>query len=339
LMNLQNQWGASMRRYGICLLTIVAMAGLPGCNFVTDPSDNNSQKNTSFVLFGNYTHSSDTLNFTVDRFSTSSAVTFGRVTAHSSAPHKITLMINNLAIYDGTTNYDIVRQDIHEEVDGQWVVYTEFEHAFPRLTGNIGVVLVLDASNSLGNDFANVKAYAEIFINTVFAETKYSAKCGVVSFSDSVHHSEMDDSPNDLITFVKAMTQGEYTKLYDGMKRGIDMLSTLPDSVPKALVTFTDGRDNFSLSTSSAIIAALEDHNIKSFAIGFVGKGELDESLMTRLAYNGAYEKADNLTDLEKVFRTFSKSVTQAYTVTYTRNDQHVFNRRIRFTLHCSPKA
>jgi hypothetical protein len=333
------QWmGRFMRRGGFALLAAIAATALTGCDSLPTPSGKDEDAKARFDLYGTYTFSGDSPGFSVDKFASSPAITCNGSFAGTGALHRINLYVRNVSIYDGKENYEIIQTEVQEEVEKEWISFTEFENSVSPVKGNIGVVLALDASTSLGDDFAEVKNSANAFIATVLAGTDYDAKIGVVSFSDSVRSSPIGAGAEELTKFINEMRQGQYTALYDGMLRGIDMLASLPDSVAKALVTFTDGRDNYSVNTSGEVIGKLEEQRIKSFTVGFLGKGELDEDILTRLAHNGIYQAVQNEATLQKVFGSFSKSVTRAYNVTYTRNDQRVLTRRIRLTFHCRAK-
>lgn len=256
-----------------------------------------------------------------------------------AAGHRVDIIFNDLRIFDWLgekkLNYEIVDITFEEKVDAKWVTFTEFNNSRIRKLNHLGIVLAVDASNSLGNDFNEVKRDAKEFVNLVWQNTVDSARVGVVGFSTAIKSLKIDmrnlagDSIKRKIDeFIDTELQpGEYTALYDGMLAGIDMLADpLLKVDAKALVTFTDGRDNYSSRTQSAdtVAAYLQRHQIPNFTIGYKGKGELDQALLQRLAQasSGVFRLAEDKTKLQAIFHEIAVSVTDVYTVTYSRNDQ-----------------
>ena len=206
---------------------------------------------------------------------------------------------------------------------------------------------MLDVSNSLGTDFTNVKKYAKEFAKIVSqnsfdtATNMPKAVFGVVAFSDSIFQRSLLP-PNDPLIgkFIDSLHQGQFTAMFDAMAQGIAMLADtnlIVDS--KALITFTDGTDNFSATTSDSILSRLAKHKIKSYTIGLRGKGNLDEEILKSLAVKGAYDFANSSSDLQSVFKKFSNSVSDVYDVIYTRNNQVIPSaRKMRFNITVKKK-
>jgi len=142
------------------------------------------------------------------------------------------------------------------------------------------------------------------------------------------------------MNFIDSLHQGQFTALYDGRLFGIGMLANPNlDIEGKAIVTFTDGTDNYSIVPSDSVTAQLKRYNIKSYTIGLRGKGNLDETMLRDLSVSGAYEFANSPKGLQNIFNKFSNSVSDVYNITYTRNRQAITtDRKIRFEISTKKK-
>lgn len=283
------------------LLLLVAFCFLGGCSESSHPIQPPTNNKIVFRVQGEYSNSSGTSpSFLLDTDSTASTITFANVTASQQGSF-VHLLLQNLSVSDSHWNYAIQSVRTDEYINNKWITDAEFTSSFQKLT-KIAVVLVLDVSNSLGGDFTNVKKYAKEFAKIVSqnsmdtATNMPKAVFGVVGFSDSIFQRSLLP-PNDPLIgkFIDSLHQGQFTAMFDAMAQGITMLADsnlIVDS--KALITFTDGTDNFSVTTSDSILARLKKYNIKSYTIGLRGKGNLDEEILKSLAVKGAYDFANS---------------------------------------------
>jgi len=324
-----------------------------GCAFPNNPVDNAPENPTTkaFHLVGQYTNAAGASSFEVIAAESAAEIKFAQSFAKPAGGKIVEITFENLRVIDAQAhNYAITAVAFEEFVDGRWISFTEFGSRITPNLKKLGVVLVLDASNSLGNDFKNVKDNAKEFVNIVYQNTADSARLGVVSFATQVdsmniaaNNISADSAKSKIAAFIDQIRPGEFTKLYDGMLAGINMLSSLQVEA-KALVTFTDGRDNYSrpAHTADTVVARLKRAGIVSFTIGYEGQGELDPTLLTRLALNGSYKSAKSAEALKNIFREFAVTVTDFYQVTYSRNDQIIEKekpRRIRLTVTARRKV
>jgi hypothetical protein len=209
---------------------------------------------------------------------------------------------------------------------------------------DIAVIMVLDASASLGDDFTNVKAFAYDFIKKVFADIP-SAKVGIVDFSDEIHSFALTDNSTALSSYLESIEQGPFTTLYEAMNLGIQMLNNT-QAESKALLTFTDGTDNNSDPQYTPAYLINEMNKglipISSFTIGLDGNGGIDKPVLDVLAVNGgASAFPGNINELETVFDDFSQGISTVYQLTYIRNQQVIPSTdpaKLRFVLKASPK-
>ena len=261
-------------------------------------------------------------------------------------PNYTNVIIDNVRIIDqNSINYHINQINAYEwRTDiNDWKQDVEFIMEFDQVQ-DLAVILVLDASASLGPDFTNVKAFAYDFITKVLAQIP-SAKIGIVDFSDEIHSFALTDNASALSSYLESIEQGPFTTLYEAMDRGIEMLhNTSAES--KALLTFTDGTDNNSRPefTPAYILDKLNAGQVpvSSFTIGLDGNGGVDRPVLNVLAVNGgASAFPRNIQELGTVFNNFSQGISTVYQLTYIRNQQVIPDTnpaKLRFVLEASPK-
>ena len=263
-------------------------------------------------------------------------------------PNLTNVLIENVRIIDELgVNYRIQQINAYEwrEDLNDWKQDVEFVMKYDQVQ-DLAVVLVLDASASLGSDFGNVKAFAKDFIAQTLS-TNPSARFGIVSFSDQIGTFGLSNNQQALNDFIDGMEQGPFTTMYEAMSKGIDMLlGTTAES--KAVLTFTDGTDNNSKPqyTPSFIIDRLNSDpsgiEISSFTIGLNGNGGVDKPVLEQLAANGGKAAFPNsVNELGEVFDRFSESISTVYNLTYIRNQQIITENnpaKLRFVLESSPR-
>lgn len=313
-----------MKRYYLLMLSVIlAVIVIAGCS-----SSNGSD--LEFYLFGDYSNTNgNNPQFTVTQEITDEEVKFDGNIEYSVESPDVMITMNNLSIYSSNENYHIDEVQVEESVDGDWVWYPEFEVTFGNLT-QLGVVLVLDVSESLGEDFEDVKSYAVEFVEIV-AENAPEARIGVVSFSDSIQTLVPTTEIGLISAFINSQEMGAYTSMYDAIDTGITLLNNL-DVNGRALVTFTDGRDNYSVATPAELVEDLTSAGIRSYTMGLEGKGGVNVSVLSQLAINGQYRLTSSKSDLRRIFTYFAESVSNVYQVCYCRSSQTITTpREIRY--------
>lgn len=307
------------------LIVLLAAVLLSSCS-------SSGAKDLDFYFYGEYTNVSGTNpEFNVISELTDSEVHFDEQPEFLVNIPDITMTLNNLSLYEDDDNYYIDDVEVEEKVGNEWSWYPEFEVEFGNLT-KLGVVLVLDVSNSLGADFDDVLAYAVEFVEVII-ENSPEAQIGVVSFSDHLESIAPGAEISDIEYFISNQQMGVYTELYDAIGMGIELLNDL-DVDGKALVTFTDGRDNYSVLTPEELVAELNASVIRSYTMGLEGNGGINKGVLEDLAVNGQYRLTSSKSDLRKIFQFFAESVSNVYQVSYRRSSQVITNpRQIRFKL------
>lgn len=317
------------------VITILLMFALHSCDdsisrpSIVDPEPQNTQNpNSEFALIGRYLCTPDTVAIIVPPPLPDDPIQYVSINAYRvpGSTNEVAIAIDSLRLIRGENHYSIKYQIVEEcRKPGDWYVDTEFLPSPPERLTRVAVVLVLDVSESLGNEFDDIKNMAKEFISRVFQHSRF-AVVGVVAFATDISVSEISDDPAIVNAFIDSTSSGRFTALYDAMLVGIKMFDMLDSLYAEpidewALVTFTDGINNYGNATATMVKDSLG--NIKSYVVGFKGEGNnINADVLRYLADEGAFRIAYSLGDLKKVFTTFANAITEIYRIYYLRNDQ-----------------
>ncbi len=302
-----------------------------------------------YIDFWNPTGTNPQISFDAENSSPEIRIDFSQTFAGiAESPNLTKVLIDNVRIIDDNfVNYeinDITAYEFREDIN-DWKVDVEFTMNYEPI-GDLNVMLVLDASASLDQDFLKVKDFASNFVSKIF-EANPSANIGIVDFSDVIHSFPLSNNENALKEYIVGIEQGPFTSLYEAMDLGINFLQNNPAD-GKAILTFTDGTDNNSSPqyTPEYLYDKLTGDTsgilINSFMIGLEGNGGIDKPVLQDLAANGGVASfPKSITELEKVFDKFSESISNVYNLTYIRNQQVIPDSvpaRLKFVFDASPK-
>lgn len=139
---------------------------------------------------------------------------------------------------------------------------------------SMAVMLVLDCSSSIGDDFVAVQEAAKAFIQSLYDASNGAGniKLGIVSFS-KINETQVfnirsltPDSYNEMTRFINRLSTQNGTALYYAMDKSVELMedyckksisSTEPLSAA-IMVTFTDGLDQTSRNPDKNILTADE---------------------------------------------------------------------------------
>jgi hypothetical protein len=239
--------------------------------------------------------------------------------------------INNFRIIDQYNgNHQIKKITAYEYRSDikDWKEDVEFIMEYQTIE-DLAVVLVLDRSESLGEDFDKVKEFASGFVERIFRETG-QLQVGVVDFADEVNSLPLSSRQQEVTNYINGLEQGRFTTLYEAVNRGVNMLQEV-QAEAKAIVIFTDGTDNNSNVEYNPdfLIDKIRGDDDKSrvisFSIGLDGKGEVDKVVLNKLTANGGLASFPrSVEELEHVFEDFSGGIANVYQLTYIRNRQPI---------------
>ncbi|MEK6480317.1 vWA domain-containing protein [Catalinimonas sp. 4WD22] len=313
------------------LLVMLVMLLLASCDKSDDPSDLSSDFQL-YIDFWNPDGSHPEISFDEKNTSNAIRIDFDKNFGGSAVGNTFTeVVIDNFRIIDNSNyNYEItdIRAYEHRDELNDWKEDVEFRMEYETIE-DLSVVLVLDRSESLGEDFENVKQYASNFVTQIFAETD-QLQVGVVDFADDVNMLPLTSNASVVNDYITNLEQGRFTTLYEAVNMGVKSLSEV-DAEAKAVIIFTDGTDNNSNPEyspqflSNKIKESEGNSKIISFTIGLEGKGGVDREVLNALTLNGGVATFPNsVNELERVFENFSSGIANVYNLTYTRNRQPI---------------
>lgn len=139
---------------------------------------------------------------------------------------------------------------------------------------SMAVMLVLDCSSSIGDDFVAVQEAAKAFIKSLYDASNGAGniKLGIVSFS-KINETQVfnirsltPDSYNDMTRFINRLSTQNGTALYYAMDKSVELMEeyckeSIPSTEPLSaaiMVTFTDGLDQTSRNPDKDILTADE---------------------------------------------------------------------------------
>lgn len=225
--------------------------------------------------------------------------------------------------YDDTIVYNVETSELRNNVweddpENKLVIQTNQE---------LDVVLVLDVSSSLGTDVENVKGYARDFTETVYNNP--NARIGIVGFSDNIQTLPLTTDKQLVLDFIDNLEGSDATKLYQAMMTGLGLFNGINSlDASKAMVTFTDGQDNYNSFDNGTFFNELLDSitvtGINSYTIGLTGKGGVDEDQLQQLAIGGSYSFPQYSSELDYVFDKIANTVISTYSFAYNRNDAKI---------------
>lgn len=334
-----------MRRLSILFLSTLGLL-LASCGDGNNSPNNKKKRDFElYIDYWNQTGSTPQITFDGVNSSPEVKIDFTKTFAGIVVPPQHTnVIIDNVRIVDNkNVNYtieDITAYEWREDID-DWKVDVEFTMDY-NLVQDLVVVMVLDASASLGQDFQKVKEYANNFVIEVLKEIP-NARIGIVDFSDEINTFPPTNNKTALQNYIASLEQGPFTTLYEAVNQGISILEGT-SAEAKTLLVFTDGTDNNSNPefTPSYLQDRIENNSsvaqISTFMIGLEGNGGVDKPVLNELALNGG-ESAfpSNIDQLGGVFKKFSESIANVYNLTYIRNQQKILEedkRKLRFVIH-----
>jgi len=316
-----------------------------------DCDDGTCSYDIVFELYIDYWNESGTnpmITFDAANSSPEVKIDFSESFAGVATGNLANVLINNVRIIDDENiNYEITDITAYEwRTDlNDWKEDVEFIMDYSEVQ-DLSIVMVLDASQSLGGDFATVKNYANDFVSKIL-QVSSSTQIGIVDFSDDINTLGLSSNQQLLTDYINGIEQGPFTSLYEAMNTGIEMLNS-SNADGKTLLTFTDGTDNDSAPTftSNYVLDLLvndpNDVVINSFTIGLQGAGGVDVPVLETLAANGgAAEFPNNIEELGTVFDKFSGSIANVYNFTYIRNQQIISESNkvsVKFEIAALPK-
>jgi tight adherence protein B len=182
--------------------------------------------------------------------------------------------------------------------------------------GKFGVVLVLDASDSMaGRPIASAMAAARVFA----AHRSGTQKLGFVTFnstaSTKLQLTDRQQRVDAVLAHTPKLAYG--THMYGAVQKALHMLEDAGIS-SGSVVLLSDGADTGSRITENALVGEAKKAHARIFTVGF-RSGVFDLGALTQLAAEtgGSFSTAQSRAQLERVYGTLGERLAREYLVQY----------------------
>ncbi len=198
------------------------------------------------------------------------------------------------------------------------------------------IAIVMDHSGSMGDDRASVVQNSieplvmNKFSNDMMALIKYDDRI--------VTESAISASSSQLLTSFKKdglLGYGGMTAIANGIQAGIDELRKVPNSYSKAIVVFTDGWDNSSTISKSAIIKNARDNRISINSVDFGNNINKDYMKHFSDSTGGVYHHIYRTDEFKLVFDDLYKRIKNHYLISFKPKEYGLHKIKLKL---CLPK-
>lgn len=178
------------------------------------------------------------------------------------------------------------------------------------------IILSVDYSGSMTGVMDAISTGTNLFVNL---KMEYD-KIGITTFNRTtdvkVPLTQEKDKILSLYNLRKNQGIGTFSAVYDAIATDINMFETTPIDVPRVLVVFSDGDDNYSKEKIGDLIEKAKKEQIHIFAVAF-GYSK-DENLRYLAQYTGGkFYKAYTKEELISIFRDIYMSLRYYYLISY----------------------
>lgn len=179
------------------------------------------------------------------------------------------------------------------------------------------IMLSVDFSGSMSGVMDAIAMGTELFVNMKQPQDRI----GISTFSkDYIEKVPMWKDKEIIINKFKSTFlegQGYYSGLYDAMLKSMQAFnSEFADTIPKVIVVFSDGEDNYSKARLKTILDTAKAKGVNVFTVGF---GYPNDEIMRQIAQytGGKYYRAKTKEELIAVFLDIYRSLRNFYKISY----------------------
>ncbi|MES2766737.1 MAG: OmpA family protein [Bacteroidota bacterium] len=178
------------------------------------------------------------------------------------------------------------------------------------------IMLSVDYSGSMNGVLKEIHEGTEIFINL----KKDYDRIGISTFNkDYVLKVPMLNSKTELLQRFRDTREdgfGMYSGLYNAIDTSVKILKDQPPGMPRVLVVFSDGEDNFSTAKAGDIFKNAKENEVHIFTVGF---GYTNDTTLQNLAHytGGRFYRAQTKSALVSIFKDIYKSLRSYYLISY----------------------
>ena len=190
----------------------------------------------------------------------------------------------------------------------------------------LSVSLAMDYSGSMGDGIYVSEDAAKVFVR----QMTQNDRAAIVKFTGKVQ--VFQEFTSDTTLLMEAITEPtedrEYTSLFDAIYKAISL--TMTQMGRRAVVAYTDGKDNNSSQRIEDVIALAQSNNIPVFTIGL--GDEINAVNLRRIAdeTGGVYLHAETVDDLADIYISIFGLIRGFYVMAHTTTDPY-YNGTWRF--------
>ncbi|MBL7974373.1 MAG: VWA domain-containing protein, partial [Candidatus Kapabacteria bacterium] len=176
--------------------------------------------------------------------------------------------------------------------------------------------LLIDYSGSMNGVMDILHDGAEMFIGLKQRQDQIAITSFNKAFAVKVPFAADKSYLTDRFRRVKQNDFGSYSAMYDALLKSIRMFDSLPQEMPRNIIMFSDGDDNFSTTKAREVYLAAKEHNVHIFSVGF---GYTHDDVLQFIAEQtgGKYYQVFTKQALRNVFLEIYQSLRNYYLVTY----------------------
>ena len=219
-------------------------------------------------------------------------------------------------LVDLRSSVQLEHGQVHVTENGRPVRTFTFVPAADASTARFGVILVVDASESMrGKPLTAALAAARTFV----AQARPNEEMGAVAFNSvaSVVAAPTTDSRAVSSALRKAPAVARGTQIYDAVAKALRLLKRA-DVLSGSIVVLSDGADTGSSATEEAVAAQARRAHVRVFSVGLRSR-TFDPAALQALARDtgASYAEAASPADLARVYRDLRSRFAREYLLEY----------------------
>lgn len=178
------------------------------------------------------------------------------------------------------------------------------------------IVLTVDYSGSMTGVMDAIFTGTNLFVNLKMDYDRIGITTFNKDFDEKVPLTQQKEKILSLYNTRKERGIGMFSAVYDAVLKNINMFENTPDDVPRVLVIFSDGDDNYSRKEIGELMDKAKEKKIHIFSVAF-GYSK-DDNLKYMAKYTGGkFYKAYTKEELIAIFRDIYMSLRYFYLITY----------------------
>lgn len=179
---------------------------------------------------------------------------------------------------------------------------------------NLNIGMVADVSASMGYDMY----VAEDAMNDLISSMQFGIgdRAALYSFADTVAREQyFTDKEEDIKNAIYGLQQGNMTAFYDAL--AFSLSEIIVQDGAKCIIAFTDGKENYSVSSKSYVIQKAQQYKVPIYLIG-IGT-EVDSAALEEISWQtgGIYRNISSVADMSAIYQTIYREQKARYVLEY----------------------